>query len=164
MTAQKYPEAFNKTIDFLFRPDIEGGYSNDPQDPGGETNFGIAKRYHPDVDIRNLTKEAAKAIYFKEYWEKYHCALLSETFAPIFMDSLVNPGPGFATKSLQTLCGLTPDGIIGAKTKACMKSFPEDNISMFLTMRALYYISRPGFQRYGKGWLKRTYALALSIK
>ena len=41
----------------------EGGYVNDPKDPGGETNFGIAKRSHPDVDIKNLTKEGAKDIY-----------------------------------------------------------------------------------------------------
>ena len=34
----------------------EGGYVNDPDDPGGETNFGVAKRSHPDVDIANLTK------------------------------------------------------------------------------------------------------------
>ena len=40
----------------------EGGYVNDPKDPGGETNFGIAKRSHPDVDIKNLTKEDAKEI------------------------------------------------------------------------------------------------------
>ena len=38
----------------------EGGYVNDPKDPGGETNFGIAKRSHPDVDIKNLTKDGAK--------------------------------------------------------------------------------------------------------
>ena len=40
----------------------EGGYVNDPKDPGGETNFGVAKRSHPDVDIKNLTKEVAKEI------------------------------------------------------------------------------------------------------
>ena len=38
----------------------EGGYVNDPQDPGGETNFGIAKRSHPDVDIKNLTEDGQK--------------------------------------------------------------------------------------------------------
>ena len=40
----------------------EGGYVNDPKDPGGETNFGIAKRSHPDVDIKNLTIDGAKEI------------------------------------------------------------------------------------------------------
>ena len=40
--------------------DHEGGYVHDPKDLGGETNFGIAKRFYPDVDIKNLTKEGAK--------------------------------------------------------------------------------------------------------
>jgi len=48
----------------------EGGYVNDPKDPGGETNFGIAKRSHPDVDIKNLTKDGAKEIYKEHYWDK----------------------------------------------------------------------------------------------
>ena len=46
----------------------EGGYVNDPHDAGGETNFGIAKRWYPDVDIKNLTKEQAKKIYHQDYW------------------------------------------------------------------------------------------------
>ena len=41
----------------------EGGYVNDPKDPGGETNFGISKRAYPDVDMKTLTKEGAKDIY-----------------------------------------------------------------------------------------------------
>ncbi|OXE36892.1 MAG: hypothetical protein CGW95_04725, partial [Phenylobacterium zucineum] len=41
----------------------EGGYTNNPQDPGGETKFGISKRAYPDQDIANLTLDAAKAIY-----------------------------------------------------------------------------------------------------
>ena len=48
----------------------EGGYVHDPKDLGGETNFGIAKRFYPDVDIKNLTKEGAKDIYKKDYWDK----------------------------------------------------------------------------------------------
>ena len=48
----------------------EGGYVNDPKDPGGETNFGIAKRSHPDVDIENLTEDEAKDIYKEHYWIK----------------------------------------------------------------------------------------------
>ena len=46
----------------------EGGYVNDPKDPGGETNFGIAKRSHPDVDIKNLTKGDATKIYKGLCW------------------------------------------------------------------------------------------------
>ena len=48
---------FNEIIEKVL--DHEGGYVNDPTDRGGETNFGIAKRFYPDVDIKNLTKEQA---------------------------------------------------------------------------------------------------------
>ncbi len=41
----------------------EGGYTNDPRDPGGETNWGISKRAYPNLDIKNLAMEEAKRIY-----------------------------------------------------------------------------------------------------
>jgi lysozyme family protein len=56
----------------------EGGYVNDPQDPGGETNFGVAKRSHPDVDIKNLTKDGAKEIYYQDYWIKNRVTHISK--------------------------------------------------------------------------------------
>ena len=49
----------------------EGGYVHDPKDLGGETNFGIAKRFYPDVDIKKSYKEEAKEIYKKDYWDRY---------------------------------------------------------------------------------------------
>ena len=52
---------FNEIIEKVL--EHEGGYVNDPHDAGGETNYGIAKRWYPNVDIKNLTKEQAKKIY-----------------------------------------------------------------------------------------------------
>ena len=59
---------FNEIIEVVL--EHEGGYVNDPTDLGGETNFGITKRFYPDVDIKNLTKEGAKEIYKRDYWDK----------------------------------------------------------------------------------------------
>jgi lysozyme family protein len=52
---------FKCSIEFVFRR--EDGYVNDPQDPGGETRYGISKRFHPKVDIKALTKDQASGIY-----------------------------------------------------------------------------------------------------
>ena len=51
-----FDEAFDTLIGH------EGGYSNDPRDPGGETRYGISKRAYPDVNIATLTLEQAKFI------------------------------------------------------------------------------------------------------
>jgi lysozyme family protein len=67
----------------------EGGYVNDPQDPGGETNFGVAKRSHPDVDIKNLTKDGAKEIYYQDYWIKNRVTQMPEDLKHIYFDMCV---------------------------------------------------------------------------
>ena len=69
----------------------EGGYVNDPDDPGGETNFGVAKRSHPDVDIANLTKDGAKEIYKEHYWNKNKVESLSEELRPVSYTHLTLP-------------------------------------------------------------------------
>ena len=79
----------------------EGGYVNDPDDPGGETNFGIAKRSHPDVDIANLTKDGAKEIYKEHYWDKNKVEDLPANLRHIYFDMCVNQGKGRAVKILQ---------------------------------------------------------------
>ena len=79
----------------------EGGYVNDPNDPGGETNYGIAKRSHPDVDIKNLTKEGAKEIYKEVYWDKNKVESLPEELWHIYFDMCVNQGKSRAVKIIQ---------------------------------------------------------------
>lgn len=75
----------------------EGGYTAGlPGDPGGETNFGISKRAHPDVDIKNLTKEDAIAIYEKEYWTPYMEQEVDQRIANCALDCAVNQGPKVA--------------------------------------------------------------------
>ena len=79
----------------------EGGYVNDPTDLGGETNYGITKRFYPDVDIKNLTKEGAKEIYKKDYWDKNKVDDLPDDLKHIYFDMCVNQGRGSAVRILQ---------------------------------------------------------------
>jgi lysozyme family protein len=79
----------------------EGGYVHDPKDLGGETNFGIAKRFYPDVDIKSLTKEDAKDIYKRDYWDKNKIDDLPDNLKYIFFDMCVNQGRGTAVRVLQ---------------------------------------------------------------
>ncbi len=62
-----FPEDFQKAVDDLI-DNWEGGYVNDPHDSGGETNFGISKRSYPDMDIKDLTREDAEEIYYRDFW------------------------------------------------------------------------------------------------
>ena len=59
-------EGFDKAFEFTIG--VEGGYVNDPSDPGGETKFGVSKKSYPNLDIKNLTITQAKEIYYKDYW------------------------------------------------------------------------------------------------
>lgn len=89
-------ESFDKAFELVVG--LEGGYSNDPRDPGGETKFGISKRYHPELDIANLALEQAKSIYLNGYWIPAKC---DESLYPLdicLFDGAVNPqnDPGLA--------------------------------------------------------------------
>jgi len=141
----------------------EGGYVNDPKDPGGETNFGIAKRSHPDVDIKNLTKEGAKEIYKEVYWDKNKVESLPEELWHIYFDMCVNQGKSRAVKIIQRAVNgkggsLTVDGGMGPMTiTAIGKSRVElDRVRAY---RVKYYADlvtkKPDLERFYFGWFKR---------
>ena len=79
----------------------EGGYVNDPKDLGGETNFGISKRAYPNVDIKELTRDDAKAIYKKDYWNRYKIEKMPSRLRYIYFDMVLNMGSGNAAKVVQ---------------------------------------------------------------
>ena len=81
---------FEKALKFVLK--WEGGYSNDPNDPGGETKFGISKRSYPELDISKLTLKQAKEIYYQNYWLKTGCDELPYPFNIVVFDTAVNMG------------------------------------------------------------------------
>jgi lysozyme family protein len=89
---------WDKAIDFVIS--IEGGYVNDPKDPGGETKYGISKRAYPDVDIANLTAAEARQIYKRDYWDKCSCDDLPDGRDILVFDTAVNMGVGVAMNFL----------------------------------------------------------------
>jgi len=139
----------------------EGGYVNDPDDPGGETNFGIAKRSHPDVDIANLTKDGAKEIYKEHYWDRNKVESLSEDLRHIYFDMCVNQGRGRAVKILQKAANakgadLVVDGGMGPKTIAAMEGVELQRVRAY---RVKYYADlvtrKPDLEKFYFGWFRR---------
>jgi lysozyme family protein len=81
----------------------EGVYSNDPADPGGQTKYGISRRYHPEISAEawaSFSLDDAKAVYRHGYWDVLHCDDLPFPLDCICFDSAVNPGTGAAERFL----------------------------------------------------------------
>ena len=145
---------FKEAVDLIVK--FEGGYVNDPKDPGGETKFGISKRSYPDVDINNLTVGHAKHIYESDYWHTVKCDGLPSILRLAAFDSAVNQGVGFTVKALQSSCGAKADGVLGPKTLERISQESDiELLNKFLNKRMLRYLSNKNFDRYGKGWLTR---------
>ncbi len=139
----------------------EGGYVNDPKDPGGETNFGIAKRSNPDVDIKNLTKAEATLIYKTKYWDKNKVESLPEELWHIYFDMCVNMGRSRAVKILQQSAvnrgrNIKVDGGLGPNTIKALKGVELERVRAF---RVRYYVElvnkKPDLEKFYFGWFRR---------
>ena len=140
----------------------EGGYVNDPKDPGGETNFGIAKRSHPDVDIKNLTKEQATEIYKKVYWDKNRVGELPIHLKYIYFDMCVNMGRKRAGRIVQRAANnkghnLVVDGVLGPVTLGKISNVELERVRAF---RVKYYADlvtkKPDLEKFYFGWFRRS--------
>ncbi len=89
-TLEKYGADFKKAVKFVLQK--EGGYVNHPADPGGETKYGISKRAYPDLNIKDLTVEQAKEIYYRDYWLKAGCDEMDWPMSLVVFDTAVNMG------------------------------------------------------------------------
>jgi lysozyme family protein len=147
---------------------VEGGYSSDPDDPGGATRFGISARAHPGLDIATLTRDAAVNIYWREWWLRFGFAQLPAPAAAKTFDLSVNIGASHAIECLQRAlraCGLpvTEDGVLGESTVlASRRADPNALMAALRSELAAYYrllaARQPRDQAFIKGWLTRAYA------
>jgi lysozyme family protein len=162
--------SYDKSFEFVIKH--EGGYVNDPNDAGGETNFGISKRAYPNLNIKNLTLVQAKAIYEKDYWVAARCNLLPYPLSLAVFDYAVNAGPSKAIKSLQSVCGTSPDGLWGTNTvnkvNESLRKWGVKGLALQLCQeRSNFYIDltikKPAQIKFLKGWLRRVFDLIMEI-
>jgi hypothetical protein len=128
---------FTAFLPFIFR--WEGGYDNDPDDPGGETKYGIDHRSHPGVDIKKLTREGAATIYWSEYWLRFRCEELPVPLGEAFFNACVN---------------------CGAKRAKILLAEADCDAARFLAAQEAFYrrlvTAKPALRKFLHGWLNRT--------
>jgi hypothetical protein len=163
MRDDSFNSAFADTISH------EGGYVNDPADPGGETKFGISKRSYPDIDIASLTVEDAKQIYRRDYWDRLHLdEIASRIIAGEIFDTAVNAGRKTAVKIAQRSLAflgeaVEVDGVIGPVTIVCINKWAmKDEQALYKCLNGFQFMhyaeitnKNTKLIRFSRGWMKR---------
>jgi len=167
--ANNFDTAFQKTLMY------EGWLSNDKNDRGGLTKFGISKASYPNIDIANLTLAQAKAIYQRDFWNPIKCdQIKNQDIAMQLFDIAVNCGTGGAGQIVQkAINSLLPagqaisvDGIIGEITIAKINSLDAKVLNnRIATYRARRYaqicVKNPSQVCFLEGWLVRTFGFII---
>lgn len=157
-----YDEAFKRVIGH------EGGLSLNRSDRGnwtsgvvgqGElkgTKYGISAMSYPHLDIRNLTLEQAKAIYYEDFWKRVHGDKLHDALAYQLFDSAINHGIGNAIRILQRAVGVADDGRMGPITeRAIQERGIDDTLKLFNAERIRFFVRLSTFDQFGRGWMNR---------
>ena len=157
-----FDQAFDRLIGH------EGAFSDDPKDPGnwtggrvhvGElkgTKYGIAANTYGDLDIKNLTLEDAKKIYYRDWWLKAGADQLDAAIVFQLWDFAVNAGMPTAMRALQRAARVSDDGNIGPLTLRAVRAMSTTDVLMrFAAQRLRFYTSLSTWPTYGKGWTNR---------
>lgn len=162
MASQSYDAALAFVLQF------EGGYVNDPHDPGGPTNKGVTQRVydgyrkrtgHPPRSVQKIDEAELQAIYRRQYWDAVRGDDLPRGVDLVVFDCAVNSGPVRAAKLLQAALGVPADGTIGEATLAAARStLAADVIRKVCASRQAFLETLATFGRFGKGWTRRVEA------
>ncbi|HEX2753704.1 MAG TPA: glycoside hydrolase family 108 protein [Alphaproteobacteria bacterium] len=164
---------FERSLSLVLKS--EGGFVNDPHDPGGATNLGVTiatfRQYvNPNgtvADLKALTTAQAGKVYKGQYWDAVKGDQLPDGVDYAVFDFAVNSGPGRAAKFLQAIVGVSQDGQIGPATLAAAANLPRSTIIQNICDNRLTFLKGlPTWSRFGRGWSSRvasvrTVALAM---
>lgn len=161
-------EAVNRVIN------IEGPYSDDPDDSGGATNWGITLadfrefNKNPSLtkeDLKELTPEGAMPIYESMYWNPLNLDdCTNEVACLAIFDQAVNRGIKTAVEQAQRILGVTADGSIGPQTLRALNAYnPTQFIIKFVCLSQQSYVqivlNNHTQLSFLKGWINRTQGL-----
>ena len=143
--------AFDRTLSH------EGHYTDGKDDPGGETNWGISKRAYPNIDIRNLTREGAREIYKRDFWDRIGLEdNVPDGVTYQLFDFAVNSSIETTIRYFQRALGVADDGHFGPVSYAAMRKATETDMIMRLNAERLDYMTRlKNWSINSKGWTRR---------
>jgi len=149
-----FDEAFDRLMGH------EGGYSDNPTDPGGKTRWGVTERVARargyKGDMRELPQAFAKEVVYRpDYWNAMKADQLPASIRFDVFDAAVNSGPGQAAKWLQRAAGVKDDGVIGPVTIAAATALGPELRARFNGTRLMFMTSLPAWSTFGRGWAKR---------
>jgi lysozyme family protein len=151
----------------------EGGFTANPADPGNwtggtigagicrGTRFGISAAAYPDLDIANLSLDAAKALYQRDYWQRIAGDRLPSAVALLVFDAAINNGAGRAVRWLQQVARVRQDGVIGEQTLGAIEraaAGPDSVADLcveYLAQRLMFMSSLATWKTFGIGWARR---------
>ena len=157
---------FEKSLALTLK--YEGGFVDNPFDPGGATNMGVTlatlSNYRSctatKLDVKRLTQTEASAIYLKQYWEPLLAQQLPNGVDMFMFDYAVNSGPARAVKALQSSLGLPPDGNVKVSTLQAALRQDQATLIRALASKRLGFLQRlRSFQQFGRGWKTRVEAV-----
>jgi len=170
--------SFESAVAVLMSPDYEGGYVCHPNDPGGETHFGISKRRYPEEDIKALTPDRARLLYRRDFWNPLYEKIPLQKIADKLFIASVNLAHGDTRPYYETPMtavtllqralndegsGVEVDGLFGPQTLMAVKLMPAAILLRAYRARlALHYAklvaSDPSRDVFALGWLRRAVA------
>lgn len=158
--------SFEQALAFTLKE--EGGFVDNPADPGGATCRGVTQltynayrssRGEPYLAVAQISDAETQDIYRTRYWEPGHCADLSPKLGICHFDWSVNHGLTGALLTLQQAAGVKADGKFGAETLAAVQRGGDGLYKNYDDLRRAWYLARvkarPDQRVFLKGWLGR---------
>jgi lysozyme family protein len=149
---------FDTAIEIVLKH--EGGFVNHPSDPGGATNFGITERVarqHGYLgQMQDIPMQLVRNIYRKDYWNACRCDDLPGALRLPVFDFAVNSGVSRAIRTLQTVLGVTADGVFGPRTLDALQQVDSRRLAYHLCLSRLDFLTALGhFSTFARGWVRR---------